>query len=287
MKSYFKGWYFKLQNAEDTIALIPSSHTDKNGITTASLQIISGGGAWNVPFTCEDFYAHPKNLLIKIGKNLFSEHGITINVKQDDLTISGSVIFGALSPIKYDIMGPFALVPFMECRHSILSMTHTVNGILTINGKTFIFDDSVGYIEGDRGSSFPREYSWTQSNFWDDVPCSVCLSVADIPLGLVNFTGIIGIVLWRGKEYRIATYLGARVIHIKDGKIVVKQNDLTLTVQLLERKGHLLKAPILGDMARTITESPSCTAFYHFEQNNKTLFEFETTQAAFEYEYKK
>ena len=60
------------------------------------------------------------------------------------------------------------------------------------------------------------------------------LSVADIPMAGIHFTGIIGVVLWRGKEYRIATYLGARVVKIQDKMVWVKQGSLELDVRLLE-----------------------------------------------------
>ena len=44
------------------------------------------------------------------------------------------------------------------------------------------------------------------------------LSVADIPIAGIHFTGIIGNILWEGKEYRLATYLGARLVHLKKQK---------------------------------------------------------------------
>lgn len=52
------------------------------------------------------------------------------------------------------------------------------------------------------------------------------LSVADIPIAGIRFTGIIGVVLWQGKEYRIATYLGARVVKIENKMVRVKQGVL-------------------------------------------------------------
>lgn len=39
----------------------------------------------------------------------------------------------------------------MECRHSIFSLTHTVSGNLTVNGRVLGFTDGVGYLEGDKG----------------------------------------------------------------------------------------------------------------------------------------
>ena len=113
------------------------------------------------------------------------------------------------------------------------------------------------------------------------------LSVAEIPLGTIRFKGVIGVILWHGKEYRIATYLGARVVNVGNGKLVVKQGSLNLTAELIKKQDKLLYAPVRGSMKRMIHESSSCTAYYRFTENGKTRFEFVTNQAAFEYEWNK
>ncbi|MGN0978195.1 MAG: hypothetical protein ACI4PH_09090 [Faecousia sp.] len=60
-----------------------------------------------------------------------------------------------------------------------------------------MFQDAIGYMEGDRGYSFPRKYAWTQCSFPDG---ALMLSIADIPVGGFHFTGVIGIVLLQGKN---------------------------------------------------------------------------------------
>ena len=52
------------------------------------------------------------------------------------------------------------------------------------------------------------------------------LSAADIPIAGIHFTGIIGVVLWKGREYRIATYLGARAVKIENGTVRIVQGNL-------------------------------------------------------------
>lgn len=288
LKNYFKGWYFKVQNHSQTVALIPAMHIDGNGERSASIQIITDIGVWNVRFPYEQFSCHGNKLQVKIGENTFSEQGLMLNIKTDEITAYGRLIFGQLSPIRYDIMGPFRYVPFMECRHSVFSMTHAVNGVINVNGEEYRFDDDVGFIEGDRGRSFPKAYAWTQCNFIiDEFPCSLMLSVADIPLGALHFTGIIGVVLWHGKEYRIASYLGAKAAHIGKGNLIISQGRFNLIATLLKKQDKPLFAPVHGDMKRLIRESPSCTAYYSFEEDGKKLFEFETDRAAFEYELEK
>ena len=111
------------------------------------------------------------------------------------------------------------------------------------------------------------------------------LSVADIPMAGIHFTGIIGVILWQGKEYKIATYLGARVVRIQNKMVRVIQGNLELDVRQLEASGRPLKAPVRGNMVRTIHESASCRAFYRFRKDGCTLFAFETDRASFEFEY--
>lgn len=279
MGDYFCGWYLKCQNGEQTIAFIPAYHIT-NGEKTCSVQIITDDASWNARFPYSEFQMNDSG--VSIGGNHFGRDGILLDLHTPELTATGTLSFGLFSPIRYDIMGPFKYVPFMQCRHSVFSMKHSVNGKLVINGKEFDFDDGVCYIEGDRGCSFPREYVWTQCCFPEG---SVMLSVADIPFCGFHFTGVISAIHHRGKEYRIGTYLGARAVFIHDGEVVVKQGGKQLTVKRLEKKGHPLAAPLSGSMSRTIHETAACKAYFHYQENGKTVFEFESDKAAFEYEY--
>ena len=111
------------------------------------------------------------------------------------------------------------------------------------------------------------------------------LSVADIPLGCLHFTGVIGVVLLHGKEYRLATYLGAKAVKFKDSEVIVQQGRFCLTVKRLGLPGHPLQAPVGGARTRTIHEYPACKVYYRFTDVDVTLLELEAPNAAFEYEY--
>lgn len=275
----FYGWYLKCQSNTQTLAVIPAVHNTRNK-STCSIQVITDNDVWTVMFPADVFQRTKQN--INIGENKFGEKGIYLAIHTPQVTITGKLDFGPLFPLKYDIMGPFALVPFMECRHSVWSMQHQVRGNVYINGQKYSFQNAKGYWEGDSGRSFPKEYIWTQCFFPNG---ALMLSVADIPMIGIHFTGIIGAVLWRGKEYRIATYLGARVVKIQNKMVRVIQGSLKLEIRLLEASGRPLKAPSKGDMVRTIHESASCRAFYRFCKDGRTLFAFETDRASFEFEY--
>lgn len=279
MHHSFYGWYLKCQSDTQTLAVIPAIHNTGNK-RACSIQVITDSDAWTVMFPADVFQRTRRN--IEIGQNRFGEKGIYLEIKTPQVTVNGRLDFGPLFPLKYDIMGPFALVPFMECRHSVWSMCHPVRGNVCINGRKYSFRNACGYWEGDRGRSFPREYMWTQCFFPGE---ALMLSVADIPMAGIRFTGIIGVVLWQGKEYRLATYLGAGAVKIQNGMVRVTQGSLELEARLLEASGRPLKAPAKGDMVRTIHESASCRAFYRFCKGGCTLFSFETDRASFEFEY--
>lgn len=281
MMDSFRGWYLKCQSDFQTLAVIPASL--RSGKTlSSSVQLITEGGAWQFGFPYEAYQEAKKGFGVRVGGNTFDASGIRLHLKNSSCAAVGEVRFGPLTPIRYDIMGPFQYVPFLECRHSVVSMGHAVTGEINVNGELFRFDNASGYIEGDRGCSFPKEYLWTQCHF--EGGC-LMLSVADIPMLGLGFTGIIGVLLWNGQEYRLATYLGARAVKIGDQEVTIQQGDKRFTARLIEKKSHPLHAPVNGKMARTIHESAACKGAYRFEIGGKTVFDFITDQAAFEYEY--
>lgn len=279
MHNYFCGWYFRCQSDQKTLAIIPSVHRTRASKYCA-IQLITDAQSSQVSYPCSDF--HREGGQINIAGNRFAKNGITLYIQAPGLFATGSIRFGPFSPIQYDIMGPFRYVPFMQCRHNVFSMRHRVDGALTVNGTPYVFKNGIGYMEGDRGYSFPKKYTWTQCNFMDG---GLMLSVADIPLSGFHFTGVIGIVLLHGKEYRLATYLGAKAVKIETDEIVVRQGRFVLTVRPPGQSGHPLRAPVSGAMVRTIHEHPSCKVFYRFEKNGIPLLELDSPNAAFEYEY--
>jgi len=274
MRDYFKGWYFKCQSETQILAVIPAVH-EVCGKCFYSIQVITEDGA------------HYERIE-ELDKQYFGEKGLKCKINRPSLKLTVDLHFTHLTPIKYDIMGLFSLVPFMQCRHSVYSMCHRVDGKVFINGTEYVFENALGYWEGDRGRSFPKEYAWTHSFIEGksgSIEGSLMLSVADIPLAGGHFTGIIGIVFWKGKEYRFATYLGARVVQKEKGILLIRQGNIELEARLIEQKPHPLQAPVNGEMARTIHENITCKAFYRFRRNGVTQFAFETDKASFEYEY--
>ena len=156
---YFEGWYFKHQTPDGALlALIPALHIGADGARTASLQVVSDAGAWWLPYSAEALQAAEGLFQIWLDGNLMSRRGLWLDLEAKGLSLRGELRYGPFTPLKSDIMGPFRLTPGMECRHGVVSMGHRLEGALTLNGRSIDFTGGTGYIETDRGRSFPRRY---------------------------------------------------------------------------------------------------------------------------------
>jgi hypothetical protein len=283
IKNFFKGWYFKQSNGKTTVAFIPAYHTDSKGVLTVSIQFITDNISENFDFKAEDIQIK-KPLQINIKNNIFAENGIVVNLKNDTLDIKALLKFTKLTPLKKDIMGYYKYIPFMQCKHKIISMYHEVSGYVFINDEKHIFDKGCGYIESDYGNSFPKEYLWTECNWKDENEYNnvIMLSIAEIPFLFKKFTGCICAIIYKDKEYRLATYNGAKIEKFQKNKAVIKQGCYKLTVELIEDKFQHLKAPKNGEMNRRINECISTNVKYIFTLNENVLFSY-TGKAGFEY----
>lgn len=282
-KGYFEGWYFKHQSKYNSIAFIPGINIDKEGNKYAFIQIITEDKSYNLNYSFSDFSISQDILTIKIKNSIFSTRGIMVDIANKDISISGKLTYSNLTPIKEDIMGPFAYFPFMECNHGIISLHHTVNGTLIINNEEILIKDGIGYIEKDSGKSFPKTYLWMQCNYLKNENTSIMVSIADIPFLGFEFKGCIAVVYYEGKEYRLATYNGVRIISYNENRIIITRGPYRLEVEIRDLSPQSLLAPNGGEMIRTIYENISCKARFKFYEKDKLIFNLESEKTSFEY----
>lgn len=289
MSRYFYGWYFWCQGEEGTAAVIPAVHLSREK-QCCSIQVITPGASLYREYPVSDFRIDRKKGIIQIGRNWFSRTGISMEFMgreqensgfEDELTVRGCLRFGEFTEPDYDIMGPFAYLPEMECRHAVYSMKHEVNGFLSVDDHRMVFQNGEGYMEGDSGSSFPKEYIWTQSFFPGG---SVMIAAASVPLAGIKFTGTAGIVRKGKREYRFATYLGASVTKMGSRELRIRQGRFRLCVRFLGLDGNVLKAPERGSMSREIRENIACKVEYILTYKDRTLMHVVTDRAAAECE---
>jgi len=280
---FFEGWYIKHQAEGNIIAFIPSIHINEKGQKSASLQVITNTASYSKDFPATAFSAAKGRFYCKLGDTIFSQKGISINTEFEGLTIRGKLFYDNFLPLESSIMGPFQYIPFLKCNHGILSLSHKLKGYLLLNEKKLDFTNGTGYIETDWGSSFPDSYLWTQCNWYDKGDCCIMLSIAHIPFPFKSFTGCICSIYYAGKEYRLATYLGVRILTYTKQKVVLVQGTNKLEIKVLEQNPFPLKAPVNGSLKRSIQESAFGTVKYRFSNNNQEIFTKISSNASFEY----
>lgn len=222
-KNYFEGWYYKLVSADGncSVAFIPGISLNSEHAHAFVQVFVSyhNNGILKTIYAEYDknvFVTNDAPFEVNIQNNSFSEHQLNVSIATDELHIEGKISFlnntkietSWLSP---SIMGFFGYFTFMECYHGIVSMGHALQGKLMIDGKTIDFDGGKGYIEKDWGTSFPQQYVWMQSNHFANKQTSFMFSEAIIPFKVFKFNGLIINLVVDGKEYRFATYNGAKV----------------------------------------------------------------------------
>ena len=270
---YFEGWYFKHASDDLALCVIPGIFLgpDKDG-GEAFIQVIydSPPKYDYIKYPKSSFKAGRNRFNLHIGRSFFSMDNMILKIDtpriQAELTYSGHIPLEAhlFSPT---IMGPFSYLPAMQCNHGVLSLTHNVNGTALIGGRRYVYRNADGYIEKDWGEAFPKSWVWMQCN---DKTTSMMCAVATIPYGPFHFRGLICVLLADGKQYRFATYNGARVEKIEaDGPFVtaeVKRGQYRLCIRAEAQAFGTLKAPTAKGMTRDIQESISASyhiALYH------------------------
>ena len=265
----FAGWYFKHQKGDAMVAFIPG-----RAQSGAFVQMISPEGSRQFAIS----HLSVRGGVLRADGCRFSRQGCRIRLPG----VWGEIRYGPFAPLGSDIMGPFRFFP-MECRHGVLSMAHSLRGGITVEGRRYDFDGGLGYAETDSGTSFPRSYLWMQCNDFPE-PCSLMLAIARIPFCGFAFRGCICAILYRGKEYRLATYRGVRICSFTPEHICLSQGALTLELDMAPaRAGHPLRAPKQGEMSHIIRESCNVRLRARLTQKGKTVLDLQSDHGVYEF----
>jgi hypothetical protein len=270
---YFEGWYYKQvsKDGRAAISLIPGVSLAKGdyhcfvqyiyaNLDEAAQETIKTG---YLKYSLDQFVTIDSPFAIRIANNAFSESKISLTLEDENLTIRGTLSLGAFREIKTsvvmpNIMGFFAYFPKMECYHGVISMEHTLHGILKINGKETDFNGGKGYLEKDWGTSFPARYIWVQCNHFKRKNACVFCSVADIPFLNKTFRGFICCLIADGDEYRFATYNRSKLkverLTGEEISLLFEHGKTKLRVEAKMKNTGTLIAPKLGKMQEIIKE---------------------------------
>ncbi len=283
-KNYFEGWYFKLVDASEKhiLAVIPGialGETEED--SHAFIQLLNGntGNFCYYTFSIDDFIPSATKFEVTIGNNDFSVDSLKLDLTNTNHRIRGELRFEKVVPYPKKLLSPGfmgwgSFIPFMQCKHGMVSMNHTLQGALEIDGEQIAFDGGKGYIEKDWGHSFPGSYIWMQSNHFTNDDVSFMLALARIPWLHFTITGF-GAVLWyNGQFHTFATHTGAKITHYEKGdtwvRITIEDKRFALSVEGIQDTVWELKSPARGTMTESIFESLTSTLTVQFYEKTKS-----------------
>jgi hypothetical protein len=287
-KGYFEGWYFKCvdESTKNVVAFIPGvSYGESPKDSHSFIQVLDAArnrsGYFSFPLSA--FKYDEQRLKLHIGKNSFSTSGLTVSLKNKEMSYKGSLSFQNQQPypktfLNPGIMGPFGFLTFMECYHGVVNVQHGLSGWLIIDEQPKDFLNGKGYIEKDWGTSFPDAWVWVQCNHFENKNASFMLSYAHIPFLGTSFNGIIAFLSVDNKFYRFSTYGGAHVTSLgyDNGilSILAENRHYVLNLTVTVKPGSQLKAPKKGAMTNTIVESmTSQLNLYLIDKKGRIVFE--------------
>jgi len=293
--NYFEGWYFKHVSANLTQvwSFIPGISLNEKD-PHAFIQVINGitGDTHYITYPIDQFTYNKESLDLVIGKSRFTENSISLDLAWDKIKINGKISY--TDNIKYPtslfspgIMGWYSFVPFMECKHGIVSVNHTLTGSLTIDNQEISFTGGKGYIEKDWGTSFPEAWIWLQSNNFSNPGTSFTFSLAKIPWLGKFFIGFIVFLYYKSEFIIFSTYNKSELNDIKHDNdsvsVTLKNKKYVLKFKAIKKTFGELKAPASGDMSRRIKESvDSVVTLSLFDQSNNLLYTDEGKRAGLE-----
>jgi len=278
-RPYFEGWYFKHASKDAAMSVIPGIFRGKHSRDdTAFIQVIHGSPPEShfVPYPASAFQVSNTRFELSIAQSFFSMDTIILDI--DALNIKAKLTYSRHVPLDTSvfspsIMGPFSYIPCMQCNHGVLSLWHSVNGTVRIGGRDIIYDGAHGYTEKDWGEAFPDAWLWMQCN---DESASMMCAVASIPYGLFLFKGLICVLMAGGKQYRFATYNGAKVVGIESlgnrSAVRIKRCGYILDIVADNKAFGVLKAPTPDGMNRDIEESISASYRVSLYHKGKCIF---------------
>lgn len=266
-KHYFEGWYFKHVTTDQlcVVSFIPGISLDDKD-THAFIQILDGrsGKSFYIRYPLNEFKWDRKKMFIRIGSSVFTEGYIRLDIASNEINVGGQIDY--TNVVKYPgslfspgIMGWYSFVPFMECKHGIISVVHDLSGKISFDGEVIDFGGGKGYSEKDWGVSFPEGWIWVQSCNFPEHDTSFTLSIAKIPWLGSHFTGFICYVYSGKKFYLFSTYNRSIISNVirenNKVEITIKNEQFTLGITVFKNSYGDLIAPDSGRMSRTIRES--------------------------------
>lgn len=287
MDNYFEGYYFKLTSKDESLCFIVGYTLGENA--HSFIQVFGSKFTKMHYFKFETLMCTMMRnpLYIRINNNIFTKNKIQVELENDEIVIKGTVCFSkqaSLIKTRYmpSVMGPLSYVR-AECVHDVVILYSKVNGAFRMRNQSIVFDDAYGYVEGDRGVSFPKAYLWLQAIEED---FSIFLSLAVVDLKYFCFKGVIALIHHGNTQYRFGSYYLATFDVLEDVNAVtvsLKQGVYHLLVEIMNyEEDMMLVAPENGGMNGVTRECVEATISMSLFKNGFCVVSKEGLKASVE-----
>ncbi len=203
-KPYFERWYFREQTDRFSCVFVPTIFYDGEGRMTGTLDVKLLDSHWHLDF------AHPVNMNLRgsiflvLGKCVFTEACIHLDIDEPGLTIKGDIYFD----------GEFGNGRINH-RWKIWAMEQTLSGELEVNGKKFSFDGGRGSLEARKKhiADTTSESFYSQCNWFGQRPLRiVCGGSERSCFAIINQDGYpIRLAAWKGAKMEYMSKDGFRI----------------------------------------------------------------------------
>ena len=258
---FFEGWYYKFENEHHHAFALIVGVSIGTMEKTAFIQFVDGQTHKTLyfKFDFEQFLSERKAFSLQLGKNSFTKNHVYLDLP----SLKGELFFSdhvswQKSILAPNIMGPLSYFPFLECNHSIVSLSNTVKGEINLEGRTHAFQTGKGYIEKDWGRSFPKAHIWLQSSHFSSGSATVSVAIARMKILGKEVLGYAASFMLKEEHYLFSSYNFSKLVVRQNGKQLVllfKNKRFELSIETEISKVVALKTPTPLGMNGLVQES--------------------------------
>jgi len=272
---YFEGWFQKVYSKKHQASciIIYGYATHNSYDTCGFIQILT-------PHSPPDILYFPKHEIsfdhdrhiVRMADNMFTTKEIIISIQ--DIDINLNLVNNHPIPTFKNSMGYTYYIPNLPCYHSVMNTAHQVTGNIRNKNAEYSFDQDMGYMEKNWGTSFPESYFWLHAIDPYNADVSILFSIAEIQWLGKSFIKHVGHLRIEGKHIDLRTLkdisISDKIISEKKRCVNFRSKELELDIWITYGKKVTFKAPNQGNMSRDISHHTDALIAICIKHNGKT-----------------
>lgn len=265
---YFEGWYHKFTcNENKTSFILIFGYLAHRNEKNAFIQVASSVDrqVHYYKFSIDELKIS-KNT-IRLGENFFNRSEVFLNLP--NIKMNCRQLSTSTSTINTSFIGLKKFVPFVDCKHEVLSFDSMLQGEITYNQKTYK-GKFTHYSETSWGKTFPENYFWLHANCFENNPNASFLIARAKPKFLgIKSNQILGYFHHNNEICVFRT--GNTKMEFNAAQKTIELRNKTISLQIKYKKGLpvSLKGPRNGQMQNNVIEHIHATTTIQLKKRNE------------------